>query len=150
MSPRLWLKGDTRTMGAGRKVLEERQKLEGQDRHYTGKCHTNDANGVYGHVSSFANERVSIVPESISVADDPTELCRLLENEESTKNTWVTVAIASAKPKRLDVGIEFLSRPALWQRGRAKDWLSIINGLCWLSPTSSVAPHHRHVCRYSQ
>ncbi|KAF1953192.1 tetratricopeptide repeat protein 1 [Byssothecium circinans] len=114
--------------------------------------HTNGANGVNGHGSSFPPERFSKVPESISVAvtedgdtidveialdediqDDPTELCTLLENEKSTKSTWVTVAIAYAKHKKLDVGIEVLSKAsAVWQRGRAEDRLSILNGLCWL------------------
>jgi RNA polymerase-associated protein CTR9 len=114
-------------------------------------AHTNGANGVNGH-SSFPPERFSKVPGSISVAvaedgdtidveialddeiqDDPTELCTLLENERSAKNTWVTVAIAYAKHKKLDVGIEVLVKASqVWSGGRVEDRLSILNGLCWL------------------
>ncbi|KAF2637696.1 tetratricopeptide repeat protein 1 [Massarina eburnea CBS 473.64] len=112
----------------------------------------NGANGVNGHGPAFPPERFSKVPESISVAvaedgdtidveialdediqDDPEELCTLLENEKSAKSTWVTVAIAYAKHKKLDVGIEVLVRASqVWSAGRAEDRLSILNGLCWL------------------
>ena len=134
---------------------------------------SNGANGVH----AFPPERFSKVPESISVAvtedgdtidveialdddiqDDPTELCTLLENEKSSKSTWVTVAIAYAKHRKLDVGIEVLAKAsAVWQRGRADDRLSILNGLCWLyllkireSPRMTSDPQVRTKDHYIQ
>ncbi|KAF2788003.1 hypothetical protein K505DRAFT_256487 [Melanomma pulvis-pyrius CBS 109.77] len=102
--------------------------------------------------ASFPPARYSRVPPTITVAvaeadgpidveialdddiqDDPTELCTLLENENSAKTTWVTVAIAYAKHKKLDVAIEVLTKSnTVFARGRAEDRLSILNGLCWL------------------
>lgn len=112
----------------------------------------NGANGLNGLSASFPPARYSKVPPTITVAvaeadgpidveialdddiqDDPTELCTLLENEHSAKTTWVTVAIAYAKHKKLDVAIEVLTKSnAVFARGRAEDRLSILNGLCWL------------------
>jgi RNA polymerase-associated protein CTR9 len=112
----------------------------------------NGANGVNGHGSSFPPARFSKVPPTILVAvaeaegpydieisldediqEDPTELCTLLENEHSVKNTWMTVAIAYAKHKRVDVAIEVLSKTiSVFSRGKPDEKLSILNGLCWL------------------
>jgi RNA polymerase-associated protein CTR9 len=114
--------------------------------------HSNGANGVNGTAAPFPPERFSKVPPAITVAvaeadgpidveialdheiqDDPTELCTLLEMEQSAKTTWVTVAIAYAKHKKLDVAIEVLGKSiAVFSRGRSEDRLSILNGLCWL------------------
>jgi RNA polymerase-associated protein CTR9 len=67
------------------------------------------------------------------IQEDPTELCTLLENEQSAKATWTTVAIAYAKHKKVDVAVEVLTRAAsVFGRGRVEDRLSILNGLCWL------------------
>ncbi|KAF2474253.1 TPR-like protein [Lindgomyces ingoldianus] len=110
------------------------------------------ANGMNGHAALFPPPRYSEIPPAISVAvaevdgpidveisldediqDDPTELCTLLENEQSDKSTWVKVAIAYAKHKKLDVAIEVLSRAVgAFTRARAEDRLSILNALCWL------------------
>ena len=110
------------------------------------------ANGVNGAGPSFPPSRYSRVPPAITVAvaeadgpidveialddeiqDDPTELCTLLENEQSAKTTWVTVAIAYAKDKKVDVAIEVLNKAKIVFAGhRAEDRLSILNGLCWL------------------
>ncbi|KAJ4302802.1 protein required for normal CLN1 and CLN2 G1 cyclin expression [Kalmusia sp. IMI 367209] len=113
----------------------------------------NGANGVNGAAFSFPPARFSRVPESISVPvaeeggdvldieigldeeiqDDPTELCTLLESEHSAKTTWVTVAIAYAKHKKLDVAIEVLGKAiSVFAQARADDRLSILNGMCWL------------------
>ncbi|KAF2714852.1 hypothetical protein K504DRAFT_486655 [Pleomassaria siparia CBS 279.74] len=112
----------------------------------------NGANGLNGSEVSFPPARYSKVPPTITVAvaevdgpidveialdddiqDDPTELCTLLENEHSAKSMWVTVAIAYAKHKKLDVAIEVLTKSNIvFARGRADDRLSILNGLCWL------------------
>ncbi|ORY17631.1 hypothetical protein BCR34DRAFT_596805 [Clohesyomyces aquaticus] len=111
-----------------------------------------DSNGVNGHAAVFPPPRYSEIPPAISVAvaevdgpidveisldddiqDDPTELCTLLENEKSEKSTWVKVAIAYAMHKKLDVGIEVLSRAVgAFTKARADDRLSILNALCWL------------------
>lgn len=110
------------------------------------------ANGINGSGVSFPPPRYSRVPPAITVAvaeadgpidveislddeiqDDPTELCTLLENEQSAKSTWVTVAIAYAKHKKLDVAIEVLTKAiGVFARARAEERLSILNGLCWL------------------
>jgi RNA polymerase-associated protein CTR9 len=113
----------------------------------------NGANGTNGVDSSFPPARFSKVPPTIlitvmepggdpydieiplddDIQEDPTELCMLLENEKSTKNTWMTVATAYAKHKKLDVAIEVLSKTiSVFSRGDSKDRLSILNGLCWL------------------
>ncbi|KAF2865023.1 hypothetical protein BDV95DRAFT_612986 [Massariosphaeria phaeospora] len=114
--------------------------------------YTNGAHGVNGLGAAFPPPRYSRVPPAITVAvaeadgpidveialddeiqDDPTELCTLLENEQSGKTTWVTVAMAYAKHKKLDVAIEVLSRAiSVFASRRAEDRLSILNGLCWL------------------
>lgn len=114
--------------------------------------HANGANGVNGVDASFPPARYSKVPPTILVAvaeaegpydieisldediqEDPTELCTLLENEQSAKTTWMTVAIAYAKHKKVDVAIEVLSKTiGVFARGRADERLSILNGLCWL------------------
>jgi RNA polymerase-associated protein CTR9 len=67
------------------------------------------------------------------IQDDPTELCTLLENENSLKSTWVQVAVAYAKHKKLHVAIDVLTQAvSVFSRARAEDRLSILNALCWL------------------
>lgn len=110
----------------------------------------NGTNGVNG--ASFPPARFSKVPESISVPvadedgiadidlelgdmieDDPTELLTLLETEQSAKATWVTVAIAYAKHKKLDVALEVLAKALqVFANARSDDKLSILNATCWL------------------
>ncbi|KAL5420786.1 hypothetical protein PMIN04_006196 [Paraphaeosphaeria minitans] len=107
-------------------------------------------NGVNG--ASFPPARFSKVPESISVPvadedgivdidlelgeqieDDPTELLTLLETERSAKTTWVMVAIAYAKHKKLDVAIEVLGKAiSVFAQARSDEKLSILNATCWL------------------
>jgi RNA polymerase-associated protein CTR9 len=109
------------------------------------------ANGVNGHGSSYKS-RFSTVPKHISVAvaedegpieveisldddiqDDPTELCTLLENENSAKNMWMTVALGYAKQHKLDVAVEVLTKALnALVNGRPDDRLSVLNALCWL------------------
>ncbi|KAF2012715.1 TPR-like protein [Aaosphaeria arxii CBS 175.79] len=113
--------------------------------------HANGTNGVNG-TESFPPGRYSKVPPTIVVTvtdaegpvdieisldediqEDPTELCTLLENEHSTKDTWLTVAIAYAKHKKADVAIEVLSSGInVFARGSPQERLSILNCLCWL------------------
>ena len=114
--------------------------------------YTNGANGVNGADKPFPPPRYSDVPSAITVSvaeagdtidveialdediqDDPTELCTLLETENSLKSTWVQVAVAYAKHKKLHVAIDVLSQAVnAFGRARAEDRLSILNGLCWL------------------
>ncbi|KAF2446043.1 TPR-like protein [Karstenula rhodostoma CBS 690.94] len=111
---------------------------------------TNGTNGANG--ASFPPARFSKVPESISVPvadedgivdidlelgeqieDDPTELLTLLETERSAKTTWVMVAIAYAKHKKLDVAIEVLGKAiSVFAHARSDEKLSILNATCWL------------------
>ncbi|KAF2738648.1 hypothetical protein EJ04DRAFT_459223 [Polyplosphaeria fusca] len=114
--------------------------------------YANGANGVNGHGENFPPARFSKVPSTISVAvaeadgpidveisldeeiqDDPTELCTLLESENSAKSEWITVAMAYAKHHNLDVAIEVLGKAnVVFARGSGNDKLSIFHALCWL------------------
>jgi RNA polymerase-associated protein CTR9 len=114
--------------------------------------YTNGANGVNGADKMFPPPRYSDVPSAITVSvaeagdtidveialdediqDDPTELCTLLETEKSLKSTWVQVAVAYAKHKKLHVAIDVLSQAVnAFSRARPDERLSILNGLCWL------------------
>jgi RNA polymerase-associated protein CTR9 len=126
--------------------------------------HANGANGVNGAGSSFPPARYSNVPPALVVSvdeaagpydieipleegiqEDPTELCTLLENEQGAKNMWMTVAVAYAKHKKVDVAIEVLTRTAeVFQNGRSEDKLSIYLGLCWLNLLKArEAPRNR-------
>ena len=115
--------------------------------------HAKGANGVNGTDSSFPPARFSHVPPTILIAvaegegetydieisldediqEDPTELCTLLENEQSAKNTWMTVAVAYAKRKKVDVAIDVLKQAVeVYKNASSQDRLSILSGLCWL------------------
>ncbi|KAF1837901.1 tetratricopeptide repeat protein 1 [Decorospora gaudefroyi] len=73
------------------------------------------------------------IPLDDQIQDDPTELCDILEAEKSATSTWVQVAVAYAKCKRIDTAIDVLSQAtAVFGRARGEDRLSIFNGLCWL------------------
>lgn len=76
---------------------------------------------------------IEISLEEGDIQDDPTELCDMLETERSPKDYWMTVAIAYAKHKKVDLAIEVLTNAnTTFGRGLAEDRLSILNGLCWL------------------
>ncbi|KAF2823742.1 protein prenylyltransferase [Ophiobolus disseminans] len=115
--------------------------------------YANGANGVNGAGSMFPPPRYSDVPSAITISvaddeggqldvevaldediqDDPTELCAILENEKSLTSTWVQVAVAYAKQKKVDVAIDVLRQAVSVFTGvRAEERLSILNGLCWL------------------
>ncbi|KAF1851049.1 protein prenylyltransferase [Cucurbitaria berberidis CBS 394.84] len=73
------------------------------------------------------------IPLDEDIQDDPTELCAILENEKSLTSTWVKVAVAYAKHKKIHVAIDVLSQAIhVFARARGEDRLSILNGLCWL------------------
>jgi RNA polymerase-associated protein CTR9 len=115
--------------------------------------YANGANGVNGAGKMFPPPRYSDVPNAITISvadeeggqldvevpldediqDDPTELCAILENEKSLTSTWVQVAVAYAKQKKVDVALDVLRQAiGVFGRSRAEDRLSILNGLCWL------------------
>jgi RNA polymerase-associated protein CTR9 len=115
--------------------------------------YANGANGVNGAGKMFPPPRYSDVPSAITISvaddeggqldvevaldediqDDPTELCAILENEKSLTSTWVQVAVAYAKQKKVDVAIDVLKQAnSVFGRARAEERLSILNGLCWL------------------
>lgn len=81
--------------------------------------------------SGDAEEAVEVDLEDLM--DDPTELCTLLENENVAKTYWLTIALAYAKQKKLDLAIDILNRGmgALNAR-RIDDRLSLLSCLCWV------------------
>ncbi|TKX25870.1 tetratricopeptide repeat-containing protein 4 [Elsinoe australis] len=110
-------------------------------------------NGVNGHAGSpepdadFA--RFSNIPPAMDIPvssgdleeavevdledlmDDPTELCTLLENEHVAKTYWLTIALAYAKQKKLDLAIDILNR-GMSALSRTEDRLSMLSCLCWV------------------
>ncbi|KAH8724806.1 tetratricopeptide repeat protein 1 [Phaeosphaeriaceae sp. PMI808] len=115
--------------------------------------YANGAQSVNGAGKMFPPPRYSDVPSAITISvadeeggqldvevaldediqDDPTELCAILENEKSLTSTWVQVAVAYAKQKKVDVAIDVLSQAInVFGRARTEEKLSILNGLCWL------------------
>ncbi|KAJ6281920.1 hypothetical protein J3E71DRAFT_198274 [Bipolaris maydis] len=73
------------------------------------------------------------IPLDDQIQDDPTELCDILEAEKSATSTWVQVAVAYAKHKRIETAIDVLKQATqVFSRARPDDRLSILNGLCWL------------------
>lgn len=115
--------------------------------------YANGANGINGAGKMFPPPRYSDVPSAITISvaddeggqldvevpldediqDDPTELCAILENEKSLNSTWVQVAVAYTKQKKVDVAIDVLTQAKhVFERASAQDRLSILNALCWL------------------
>lgn len=67
------------------------------------------------------------------LADDTEELCDLLENENAAKIYWITIALAYAQQKKVNVAVEVLEKASqAYSRGRNEDRLSILTCLCWL------------------
>ncbi|KAK5166249.1 protein required for normal CLN1 and CLN2 G1 cyclin expression [Saxophila tyrrhenica] len=65
--------------------------------------------------------------------DETDELCGLLETENASKDYWITIAIAYAKLRKVNVAVEMLQRGlAAHARGKDADRLSILACLCWL------------------
>jgi RNA polymerase-associated protein CTR9 len=75
---------------------------------------------------------VEVDPDALP--DDPTELCTLLENENSPRRFWMHIALAYAKHDKVDIAIEILSK-GLQARASAADRnekLPMLNCLTWL------------------
>lgn len=65
--------------------------------------------------------------------DETDELCDLLENENAAKIYWITIALAYARQKKVDIAIDILQKGLQsLQRGRSEDRLSLLSCLCWL------------------
>jgi len=109
--------------------------------------HTNGINGP----NLRSRNRFSDIPPVIDIAvseggedeaveidltdlfEDPTELCTLLENEAVTKHTWMTVSLAYAKQRKIDLAIDILTRgSSAVGKGKADEKLSLLTCLCWL------------------
>ncbi|KAK4668585.1 protein required for normal CLN1 and CLN2 G1 cyclin expression [Podospora pseudoanserina] len=76
-------------------------------------------------------------PQAVEVnleelADDPTELCTLLEMEHAARTYWMTVALAYAKQKKVDFAIEILSRGVVAMQSNQREKLTVITCLCWM------------------
>lgn len=113
------------------------------------------ANGVNGHGTingAIQSKRFSDIPGVIDVtvaegdvveqveidlvelADDPTELCILLENESVVKSTWMTIALAYAKQRKTALAIDILHKARdAFSRAGAEEKLSILSALFWLN-----------------
>lgn len=113
------------------------------------------ANGVNGHGAingAIQSKRFSDIPGVIDVtvaegdvveqveidlvelADDPTELCILLENESVVKSTWMTIALAYAKQRKTALAIDILHKARdAFSRAGAEEKLSILSALFWLN-----------------
>jgi RNA polymerase-associated protein CTR9 len=76
------------------------------------------------------DEAVEIDLEEL--ADDPTELCTLLENEGAARTYWMTVSLAYAKQKKVDYAIELLTKGLQVVTGNPKERLTMLTCLCWM------------------
>ncbi|KAK5663931.1 hypothetical protein OQA88_143 [Cercophora sp. LCS_1] len=77
------------------------------------------------------DEAVEIDLEEL--ADDPTELCTLFEQEKAARTYWMVVALAYAKQKNIDFAIEILIRGGnAMQVNNPREKLSIVTCLCWM------------------
>ncbi|KAK3357692.1 hypothetical protein B0T25DRAFT_539904 [Lasiosphaeria hispida] len=106
------------------------------------------ANGALNHLPK--SKRFSDIPSTIDIpvqdqddeaveidlevlADDPTELCTLFEQERAARTYWMTVALAYAKQRNIDFAIEILIRGAnAMQVNNPREKLSIVSCLCWM------------------
>ncbi|KAK1756213.1 tetratricopeptide repeat protein 1 [Echria macrotheca] len=105
-------------------------------------------NGAAGHFPK--SKRFSDIPSTIDIpmqdqddeaveidlevlADDPSELCTLFEQEHAARTYWMTVALAYAKQRNIDFAIEILIRGAnAMQVNNPREKLSLVSCLCWM------------------
>lgn len=77
------------------------------------------------------DEAVSL--DLTQLQDETDELCDLLENENAARNYWITIALAYAKQRKLNVAIDIIQRGLKASaRGSSEDRLRILCCLCWL------------------
>lgn len=116
-------------------------------------------NGLNGSSNPLFAERFADLPTDIEVpvhdgveeyvglsleelpADDTTELCTLLDNEQAARMYWVTIARAYAKQNQLDnainvlqAGFESLANPERKKdaKGDTDDRVAYLSALCWM------------------
>ena len=111
-------------------------------------------NGVNGHAEEAdlqLYQRFSDIPGAIDIPvkgedgdeavnldltellDDIDELCDLLANENAARNYWITIALAYAKQKKVNLAIDILKRGLeSLSRGSSRDKLTILTCLVWI------------------
>jgi RNA polymerase-associated protein CTR9 len=116
--------------------------------------------GMNGHAngtSTFRRPRFADIPASIDIPvsagdddeddetavvevdpdalpDDPTELCTLLENENSPRRFWMHIALSYAKHEKVDIAIEIMTKGLQARHSSAdrNEKLPMLNCLTWL------------------
>lgn len=74
---------------------------------------------------------VEVDPDALP--DDPTELCTLLENENSPRRFWMHIALSYAKHGKIDMAIEIITRAlAARQTADSNERLPMLHCLTWL------------------
>ncbi|KAK5115886.1 hypothetical protein LTR62_000342 [Meristemomyces frigidus] len=108
------------------------------------------ANGTNGHVAQ-PYTRFSHIPPVIDIPvrgedgdeavnldltellDETDELCDLLENENAARSYWVTIALAYAKQKKVNIALDILTKGLkAVARGKSEDKLLLLLCQCWL------------------
>lgn len=78
-----------------------------------------------------AGEAVEI---SLEELEDPEGIIELLENEHAEKRTWMVIALAYARQKKIDQSMDILHKGlASLNRGNPKEKLGLYSLLCWMS-----------------
>lgn len=84
------------------------------------------------------DEQIHVDIDLVNLAEDPTDMCDLLENERSAKTYWMMLAMAYAREDNLDLAIEVLQRggSVIQSSGSSqdvqRDRVSMICALCWM------------------
>lgn len=79
-------------------------------------------------------EETSVEVDLNGLPDDPTELCVLLDNENSEKNFWMSIALGYAKHGKTDGAIEMLLKGKESERMQrdVNERLPLLGALVWL------------------
>lgn len=79
-------------------------------------------------------EETSVEVDLNGLPDDPTELCVLLDNENSEKNFWMSIALGYAKHGKTDGAIEMLTKGKDSERMQrdVDERLPLLGALVWL------------------
>ena len=121
--------------------------------------HTNHHGRTNGHTqapfpssATIGRKRFSDIPSAIDIPfseantdeeavevgleqlpDDPTELCTLLDNENASKNLWMTISLAYARQHMIDHAIEILHKGLVTlSRGAPTEKIGLLSLQCWL------------------
>jgi len=79
-------------------------------------------------------EETSVEVDLDNLPDDPTELCVLLDNENSQRNFWMSIALGYAKHGKTDGAIEMLikGRDSERMQRDVNERLPLLGALVWL------------------